>query len=201
MFEGNTVRKLNTEDEFSAKSDALLVAQISDTNSSNRALNELLERHYTWIFRICLMRLGNTADAQDVTQDVFLRVQKYAHRFENRSAVRTWLYRIAQNQCNTFTAKFKNISFENIENYSEMLLDDDTERKRVIDELSEQVNFAMSKMPHHCKTMIELRFYQGLSLEEISKRLNIGLSATKMRLYRAIDRFKAVYINANQCIS
>ena len=194
MFVGNTARKLDNYEGFSGHTDTELVAQLAeDFRSSNNAMNELAKRHYTWIYRICLMRLGSTADAQDVTQDVLMRVHKYAHKFENRSAVRTWLYRIAQNQCNTFVAKFNRVDFESIDDFVEVLPDAQAERIHVANELTEQVYFIMSKLSSQCKTIIDLRFFQDLSLEEISNRLKIGLSTAKMRLYRALEQFKSIY--------
>ncbi len=194
MFHGNTVRNIASDVNFDNSSDIELIELIANNTSSfNEALSELVKRHYTWIYRICLMRLGNPADAKDVSQDVLLRMQKYSHRFENRSSVRTWLYRIAQNQCNTYTAKLKQVNFECIDDFSNVLRDRHSERKHTTSELADQVSYVLSKLSDSNRTIIELRFFQDLSLDELSKHLNIKLSATKMRLYRALDQFKLIY--------
>jgi RNA polymerase sigma-70 factor (ECF subfamily) len=198
MLSANKTRKSvideKIHDDVKSSSDEQLLKQMDNCNSSGKEANEFITRHYSWVHRICTMRLGCSADAQDVSQEVFMRVQKYARQFENRSAVRTWLFRIAQNQCNSYAAKFKHQAFENIEDYADLLVDTNTARTNITDELVEQVQHAMSEIPEPCKNIIELRFFHELTLEEISNRLNIGLSATKMRLYRALDQLRTAYV-------
>lgn len=202
MFNGNTASCIDYDEDLSPKSDSELLLIIAEKNTfSAKALSEFTKRHYNWVYRVCLMRLGNHADALDVAQEVLIRVQKYAHRFENRSALRTWLYRIAQNQCNTFAAKFNDTMFKHIEDFTEILSDPHTENTQAAGELTDQIRHVLSKLSDQCKTMIELRFFYELSLEEISKQLNIGLSAAKMRLYRALAQFKSAYISEIQYIS
>ena len=180
---------------ISRLADEELIEQISTTTTMpNKAYDELVKRHYSWVYRVCLIRLGNQSDAEDVAQDVFVRVQKHIRRFENRSAVRTWLYRIAQNQCNTFVSKNNRIVIESIEDYAENLKDVKTEISNTRRELTDETHYVISKLSEQCRAIIDLRFFQDLSLEEISEQLNIGLSAAKMRLYRSIKQFKNLYM-------
>lgn len=194
MLQNNTACQIAEGIDIASLTDKELVEQISKCSTPpNKALDELVNRHYTWVYRICLMRLGNPSDAEDIAQEVFVRVQKHIRQFENRSAVRTWLYRIAQNQCNTFIKKNKSVVVECIEDYAEALKDTQVEVSNSKSELSEQINYLLTMLPTKCRVIIDMRFSQELSLEEISNQLNIGLSAAKMRLYRAQNQFKLIY--------
>ena len=64
-------------------------------------------------------------------------------------------------------------------------------------ERSELVNKALDKLKPRDKEIIVLKFMSGLTIEEISKVLDLGLSATKMRLYRALDAFKEAFEKVN----
>ncbi len=194
MLQNNTACQIAEGIDIASLTDKELVEQISKCSTPpNKALDELANRHYTWVYRICLMRLGNPSDAEDIAQEVFVRVQKHIQQFENRSTVRTWMYRIAQNQCNTFISNNIRVVIESIEDYTEILKDIKVEVSNSKSELSEQINYALSMLPKQCRAVIDMRFFQELSLQEISNHLNIGLSAAKMRLYRAQNKFKLIY--------
>lgn len=194
MFNDNLAYVSELGADLSSYTDRELVDEIANQSSNlTGALNELTSRHYSWVYRICLMRLGNPASAEDVTQEVFIRLQKYAVGFEHRSTIRTWLYRVAQNQCNTFASNNCQSSFERIEDYYEVLVDSQMEHNRSNMELSDLMQYVLSKMTDKCHTIITMRFFYEMSIDEIAKTLNLGLSATKMRLYRALEQFKLIY--------
>lgn len=159
------------------------------------ALGKLLLRHRPWIFNFCLQRLGNHHDAQDATQEVVIRVCNAIVRFEGRSAFRTWLYRICENQCRTFaTRRARYIQVEHIE----ALIDLDrgdvtvTEADAIADK--EAVQVVLDSVSSQARDVLQLRYFEDRSLEEIAASLNISLSAAKMRLYRALDQFNARYL-------
>ncbi len=195
MFNDNLAYVSELRADLSSYTDRELVDEIANQSSKlTGALSELTSRHYSWVYRICLMRLGNPAYAEDVTQEVFIRLQKYAVGFEHRSTIRTWLYRVAQNQCNTFASKNCQSSFERIEDYYEVLVDSQMEHNRSNMELSDLMQHVLSKMTDKCHMIITMRFFYEMSIDEIAKTLNLGLSATKMRLYRALEQFKLIYM-------
>ena len=67
-----------------------------------------------------------------------------------------------------------------------------------IDDLCDHVRKALSKMDHEKRDIVSLRFVKGLSLQEIAEVRELKLSATKMRLYRALSQFQEVYAKAKK---
>jgi len=79
---------------------------------------EVLEENYSKVFKLCLRYFGNTAEAEDAAQDVFVKVWMNMDRFRGESAISTWLYRIATNVCLTSfrNRKPETIHIDRIEN-------------------------------------------------------------------------------------
>jgi RNA polymerase sigma-70 factor (ECF subfamily) len=63
------------------------------------AFEEILLRHQDKIYNLCRRMLGNSHDAEDATQDVFLKAYQNLNKFKPESSLHTWLYRIAVNTC------------------------------------------------------------------------------------------------------
>ena len=73
--------------------------------SASRMFDELIARHRSGLFRRCLSRLNNTADAEDIVQESVSRSYRYLSAFRGDSSFKTWLFTIADNQCNRFFVK------------------------------------------------------------------------------------------------
>jgi RNA polymerase sigma-70 factor (ECF subfamily) len=154
-----------------------------------RAISILLKRYENELFNRCRYRLGNTQDAEDALQETLFRAYKAILRFEGKSSFRTWLYTIADNQCNTLASRRMRYTLS--EHVSALIqIHEYSTRYREELEDTAQVNLTLDSMSAKTKQVLKMRYYLELSLEEIAHNLGIGLSAAKMRLYRAHDDFK-----------
>lgn len=160
---------------------------------ADTALALLLERNRPWILRRCASWLGNRYDAEDVAQEVVLRVCSGLPRLERRSRFRPWVARIVDNQCKTFLARRRqSITVDHLETLIELA--EATALAPVAQaNVAEQVNELLVQLPRKSSQVLYLRFFRDLSLEDIAKSLGVSLPAAKMRLYRALDRFGAQY--------
>jgi RNA polymerase sigma-70 factor (ECF subfamily) len=184
-----------------SQSDRELIGQLQARGLGWKlAFNELLGRHRGWLVDYCTRRLGNRQDAQDVAQLVLIRAWQAIDRFEGRAAFRTWLYTIAENQCRTFMKqRMRYLQTEHIERLIE-LGQADSQRVGTDDyAVSEAVCITLDQLGDTAREVLMLRFFQDCSLEEIAAVLSISLSAAKMRLYRALDQFKARYLELAGC--
>ena len=119
-----TFGAVETRKALTARSDAELIVMVRERGLGWKlAFNVLLGRHRDWLLRHCVFRLGNRHDAQDVTQQVMLRAWQAIGRFEGRSAFRTWLYTIAENQCRSVAVKrMRYVQTEHIERLIDLYL-------------------------------------------------------------------------------
>ena len=152
-------------------------------------LSSLLQRHHRALLSRCYFYLKNQEDAEDATQETELRVFRAIKNFRGESSFRTWLFSIADRQCYDIAHKR---SRHIIDDHLFALIEIHEENVRKINEPDERqtvVNTVLTRLPEQERDILVLRFYMDLSLQDISITLGLGLSATKMRLYRALDKF------------
>jgi len=166
------------------------------------AYQELVRRYEGLVFSTCMKMLGNIQEAEEVSQDAFLRVFHKLHQFEGRSAFKTWLFRIVYNFClgrrKTLATRRERMETvgEEITAEVEAIGAHAAAAGLVFDAThgpGEMVREALAGMRAEEQQIIVLRFISDLSLEQMAEVLDIGLSATKMRLYRAMEHFKEIY--------
>ena len=175
-------------------SDQALVNWAADRKAGwPSAFDELACRHRSWIFKRCLFRLGNAADADDVTQEVMARAYASLSQLQDRTRFKAWLGVVIENSCNTFTVRrARYTTTEHIEKFIDVYQQGGA---TPVDLLIEQelVHHLLGLLPEKARQVITLRFFLDYSLEQIANTLNLTLSAAKARLYRAIEQIKALY--------
>jgi RNA polymerase sigma-70 factor (ECF subfamily) len=170
--------------------DQELLARISAQQAGWRdLLSSLLQRHHRALLSRCYFYLRNNEDAEDAAQETELRVFRAIKNFRGESSFRTWMYSIADRQCYDIAHKR---SRHFIDEHLFALIEIHEENARKMTEPDERqtvVNTILTRLPEQERDILVLRFYMDLSLQDISITLGLGLSATKMRLYRALDKF------------
>ena len=171
--------------------DALLTLIISQQPGWRDLLSVLLQRHHCALLTRCHIYLKNREDAEDAAQETELRVFRAIRNFRGDSSFRTWLFAIADRQCYDMVRKRVKHMIDDhmralieIHENSVNKMSGDTENNAI-------VNLALTKLPVQERDVIMLRYYMDLSLQDVSLTLGIGLSASKMRLYRALEKFAA----------
>ena len=154
-----------------------------------RAYEELMRRYQRVLYSVCVRYLGNERDADDVCQEIMLKVLYGLKKFQGKSKFKTWLYSIAYNECTTQYRK---------EARKKRLLDalslnplaeDDEQPAPTIDRDNTLDRWLAGVNPID-REIIILRFVAELEFPDIAHIMNLGLSATKMRYKRAMDRLK-----------
>lgn len=159
---------------------------------------ELVKRNQKMVFNLCRSYLKIESDAEDATQEVFMKVFHALPSFDGRSTFKTWLFSIAMNHCKTILSKnqrnqsrYEYGDDETINEYSD---GSDTSFACVESEDDKNcINSMILKLKTEEQDMLRLRFNSELGLDEIAQMLGKKLSATKMGFYRAIEKFKALY--------
>ena len=159
---------------------------------SPAAFQELFETYSDKIFRLAASILKNDDDAEDIVQEVFIRFFETLERFEGRSTIGTWLYRVAYNASIDRLRKDKSIPVIELDVSEEIPLPqnlvDWPDTARIAydhQELQKQLDKAIQSLPDSLRTTFLLRDVEELSTSEAAAILNISPGAVKVRLHRA----------------
>ena len=159
------------------------------------AYRELVRRYEGLIFNTCNKLLNSRQDAEEVAQDALIQVFHKIHQFEGRAAFKTWLYKIVHNYCRNRLSKLirKREGQEAYEQHS-ITASPDYDQTRQKQRLRARVDEALNKLKQGDREVVVLKFMSGLTIQEIADVFDIGLSAAKMRLYRALEDFRETYL-------
>lgn len=144
---------------------------------------ELYEKYYEMVWRICLVRFGNSHDAYDAAQETFVRLMNYGKSFHNEEHEKAWLIRTAVNYCKDVlkSSRRKNeICFESGEPIE----------AEAIAEGYTDVYEAMMDLPEQYRVVLYLYYYEGYSLKEIAAMLKTNASTLRSRFAKAKELMK-----------
>lgn len=159
-----------------------------------RAKVRLIKDYRLWILKRCGQILRNDADAQDAAQEVMLSMHKALPQFKGNSSLRTWLSTVAHNECvNLIRRQQKNTLTLQIGALVALFEAEQDGNNQVEDTPINAVHDALNSLSGNDREVLHLRFFGELPVAEISSLLGLSLSATKMRLYRALEAFKYQY--------
>lgn len=145
---------------------------------------EKYEKYSKMLFRIAFLHLGSTYDAEDVLQNVFMKLLYNAPKFKDEEHEKAWLIRVVQNHCKNILKSSAHRN--NCELNNEITSDEEPNISAALD-----ISMKIRALPANYKTAIYLYYYEDLTTQEISKILKISQSAVKMRLKRGRELLKS----------
>jgi RNA polymerase sigma-70 factor (ECF subfamily) len=168
-----------------------------------RAFQEMVERYQTRLLNFVYRTIGDREKAEDLVQEVFIRVYRHLHRFDTSKKFSTWIYTIASNLAkNELRNRSRNplVLFQTIKkNWQDedrplqfedlTSRPDDLYRKRHLRELVEE---SVAQLPEHHRQVFVLRELEGKSYEEIAEITATNLGTVKSRLNRARSSFAEI---------
>lgn len=159
-----------------------------------RSYERLLEKYRAPVFSICMRMVRNRDDAEDLAQDVFIKIFNILDRYNPSFPFSSWLYRITSNLCIDFLRKNKRTVYS----LDKPVDGEDGEMSRQLPsgeigperemELKEDMvtlENAIKQLPEHYRMIVLLRHQGHLSYDEISETLGIPLGTVKARIHRA----------------
>lgn len=161
------------------------------------AFEELVKRYDRHVISIAYSYRNSKDDANDIYQEVFLRVFKGIKNFEFRSEFSTWLYRITTNVCITFKRKEKRDKMESLDNNyfeseNETLKDhiegnENADDLVVNNELKSRLNDVINILPERQRMAFTLKYYEGLKIKEIAEMMNCQEGTIKRYLFNTTN--------------
>lgn len=166
-----------------------------------QAFRALVERYTTPIYNLAYRLLNDRMEAENITQETFLRTITSLNRVRLDKPIKPYLFRIAVNACRDYARKKHPILFtewsasvnDNFESASEPLVDDAPEpwEQLAEQELTRQLQFALAKLPAHYRAVILLRYVEELSYDQIAQALDLPVNTVRTHLRRAKQRLRS----------
>jgi RNA polymerase sigma-70 factor (ECF subfamily) len=151
-----------------------------------RAFEELVIAYQHRVFGVALRMLRNRGEAEEIAQEVFLRVHRAVEDFRGEAKLSTWLYAITSRLClNRLASGERRVSREGEESLERLRADADPAAHVERVELEAALQRAITELPEERRIMVVLRDFEGLSYEEIATALDLPLGTVRSRLHRA----------------
>lgn len=174
------------------KTDAELIELIKKKESE--ALREVIRRHKRKVYSIAISILGNAAEAEEVTQDVFVKLWTNCNYFDTSMPYKlsTWLITVCKNTAIDRLRKRKKIDYVEVVAVAsasnvDVILDGPEMRIMKL-----RIASALNYLPKEQREVIEMVYFQGLTQSEIAASLNIPLGTVKSRIRLALTKLKGL---------
>ncbi len=164
-------------------------------NGDTKAYTQLVNRYKDLVYTLAIRMLKHREEAEEVAQDTFIKVFKSLQKFKGDSKFSTWIYKVTYNTCLDRIKKNK-------KHYNDVAIDEFTFNKldsidnaldnMINEEKSVLIKKCINKLPEDSSALLTLFYFEELSLEEISKIINIEANTVKVKLFRARKKLAVI---------
>jgi RNA polymerase sigma-70 factor (ECF subfamily) len=178
--------------------DALLISRLKDPDTRDKAFLQLMDQYKKPIYWHIRRMVESHEDAEDILQETFIRVYRFAGSFKGESKLSTWLYRIAINECTMHFRKnkkrMKNTAPINGEFDGEPVHTEIGKSDLIIRKFED----AVQQLPEKQRIVFNLRYYDELSYEDIGQILNSSVNTLKTNYHYACEKIKQFLVEHAQ---
>jgi RNA polymerase sigma-70 factor (ECF subfamily) len=171
--------------------DQELVQKFLNPDTRNFAYNQLVRKYQQKIYGHIRKMVVDHDDANDLTQETFIKIWKNLASFRQESQLYTWIYRIATNECLHFLAAKRRRFFLPINDVAaELAQKIDASPLIEGDEIQKQLQKALLRLPDKQRLVFNMRYYDELKYEEISQILGTSVGALKASYHLAVKKIE-----------
>jgi RNA polymerase sigma-70 factor, ECF subfamily len=162
-------------------------------NGNTHIFSELVDKYRDSVFGMAFRFAGSHSDAQDISQEVFIKIYKNLHRFNAKSKFSTWVYRLSYNACIDWTRSKKTmLNTIDIAETDEDFADSRAgpEDSYIVKQRRVALREAIYALKEKYRNILILFYFQGLAYDEIGEILDIPVKTVETQLYRARKQIK-----------
>jgi RNA polymerase sigma-70 factor (ECF subfamily) len=180
--------------------DSELVARAAAGDGA--AFHALVERHRAMVYRLAYQFAGNHHDAEDIAQDVFIKVFRSLDRFRYDAQLTSWLYRIVMNACIDHRRRHAPAGWAPFTEDAELRMANTPEDgpgpedQAYGGQLGEVLEAEIARLPPGQRLVFTMRHHEGLKLSEIADALGLAEGTVKRQLHAAVHRLRAALTSA-----
>lgn len=181
---------------MTTNNDQYYINQIIDGDTN--AFSVLVDRYKNLVFSLALRMLKNREEAEEVSQDTFIKTYKSLHKFKGDSKFSTWIYKVTYNTCLDRIKKNKKY-------FNDVAIDEFTEHQiktidNALDKMEQQeynktIQDCLTLLPNDDSFLLTLYYFEAHSLEEISKIVGITANHVKVKIFRSRKKLATILKN------
>jgi RNA polymerase sigma-70 factor (ECF subfamily) len=173
-----------------------MLGQVTDERLVQRAIggsssawHKLVKRYEKRVYNYALRMIGHPDDAFDLMQEVFIGVHKNLASFRGDAPFPAWLFRIASFRCTDYLRR-RRVHEEFDEQKNAPHADPGPEEQTFNTHTNHKIVLALKTLPAEQREVVELKFFQNFTFDEIAGQLGISANTAKTRLYSALGKLK-----------
>jgi len=170
-----------------------LIAKVLDGDTN--AFSVLVNRYKDLVFSLALKMLKNREEAEEISQDAFIKVYKSLHKFKGDSKFSTWIYKVVYNSCLDRIKQYKkNYALVPIDEFNENQVKtlDNAFDALVSQDRKNAIQACLNKLPSEDSFLLTLYYFEEQSLEEISKIVGLTANNVKVKLFRSRKKLATI---------
>src|SRR5690606_22824626 len=176
---------------------ALIISKFADERTREEAFGLLLEKYQQKIYWHVRRMVIDHDDADDVTQDIFVKVWRNLDKFREDSQLYTWLYRIATNECITFLNKKKKQNNVSLDDENSTYLAETLSVSQYFDgdKAQMKLQLALLTLPEKQRLVFNMKYFEDLKYDEISEIVGTSVGALKASYHLAVKKIEHFFNN------
>lgn len=178
--------------------DEEILSKFREDTTRNEAFNLLLKKYQQKIYWHIRRMVINHDDADDLVQDVFIKIWKNLPGFRNDAQLYTWMYRIATNECITFLNKKKqknNISLDDVDYELADTLSSADQFSG--DQIQKKLQQAILTLPDKQRLVFNMKYFDDMKYEEMSDVLGTSVGALKASFHLAVKKIESFILSTD----
>lgn len=174
-----------------------ILAKFADPASRNVAFNQLVRKYQSKVYWHVRKMVIDHDDADDLTQDVFVKVWKHLENFRQDASLYTWLYRIATNECLSFLQSKRRRFFLPIHDVAaELTAKVEADPGLAGDDIELKLQKAILQLPDKQRLVFNLRYYDEMPYEQMAEVTGTSVGALKASYHHAAKKIEQYVTNA-----
>jgi len=175
--------------------DSIIIEQFAQEETRNEAFNQLLKKYQQKVYWHVRRLVIDHDDADDLVQDIFIKVWRNLANFRADAQLYTWLYRIATNECITFLNKKKQHQSISLNDDSSSYLADTLTTSVYFNgnQAQQKLQHALLTLPDKQRLVFNMKYFEDLKYDEISEILGTSVGALKASYHLAVKKIEQFF--------
>jgi len=175
--------------------DTEIVSMMMDDRRQNTGLRHLMSTYSERLYWVIKRIVESHDDTDDILQNTFIKAFRNIQRFEARSSLFTWLYRIATNEALTFRKSMLRKATQSMPESGMVLAGGIVSHSDSEEQMLEKLDAALKSLPERQRQVFEMRYYDELSYEDIGQLLGLSEGALKASYHHAAKKIENYLVN------